>query len=233
LSDKKPIIKCGKCGEVLEENTPSCPKCGSKDRRIAVEEEGHGKDTLSHIVIETSTKRSMLKYFLFFSISTIIVIVAVMAFLILLNLFPSYVPISTANDLLGIIINTNGILLGFAGIIFAQLLSSIMDQQNVLFQSVLEKGDDQNSNKKKTLDFLDNRKDSLAYSAGIIFLFLLMSIFISMSAIAKNAKFLPTDTYSTALILFGPILFLIISVVVLLAVFMALPTRPPIEKINK
>jgi hypothetical protein len=139
------------------------------------------------------------------------------------------VPISTADKLSEIMISANGILLGFVGIIFAQLLSSIMDQQNVVYQRILEKTASNASEEKKLLEFLDFRKSGLAYLAGFTFAFLLMSIFFSMAVIAKNSEFLPTDTYATFGILFGPLLFTIVAVVLLMLAFIALPMRPPLE----
>ncbi|MGD0070022.1 MAG: hypothetical protein ABSB71_00470 [Candidatus Bathyarchaeia archaeon] len=40
-------IKCHNCGELLEPNMDSCPKCGSKDRDIAVEDIGTGHDMVA------------------------------------------------------------------------------------------------------------------------------------------------------------------------------------------
>lgn len=106
-----------------------------------------------------------------------------------------------------------------------------MDQQNVLYQSALERGD-ATLDKKKSLDFLDFRRNGLSVIASFTFLFLLFSIFLSMVNIANNSKFLPTDTYKTSSLLFGPLLYLIIAVVLLMVAFIALPLRPPLEKMQ-
>jgi H+/gluconate symporter-like permease len=104
-----------------------------------------------------------------------------------------------------------------------------MNQQNILFQSILDKGDE-GSNKKKSLEFLDFRRYELSLIAFFIFIFLLFSIFISMANIAKNSKFLPTDTYATFSFLIGPLLYLMIAVILLMFAFVILPMRPPLEK---
>jgi hypothetical protein len=56
--------------------------------------------------------------------------------------------ISTGDSLLLNLITTDGVLLAFVGVVFAQLLSSTSDQQNILYQRILEIND---TNKKKKL----------------------------------------------------------------------------------
>ena len=167
-----------------------------------------------------------------FIISGLVIFIVLVISLYVVRVFPDYVPISTANDLLSILINVNGILLGFVAIIFAQLLSSLMDQQNILYQRLLENPNEA-LEKKKFLDFMDFRKHSLSLIIVVTLGFLLASIFVSMSNIAKNAKFQPTDTYATQGFLFGPLLCTIIAVTLLALALAALPLRPPIEKVEK
>jgi len=47
MTEKKASIKCSNCGESLEPNMDSCPKCGSKDRTISVGDIGIGKETVT------------------------------------------------------------------------------------------------------------------------------------------------------------------------------------------
>ena len=170
------------------------------------------------------------RFLIYFGLALALTLAIFYLLLSLIHAFPDYVPISTADKLSEIMIQANGILLGFVGIIFAQLLSSIMDQQNVVYQRILEKTVLKASEEKKLLDFLDFRKNGLAYLAVFTFAFLLISIFFSMTSIAKNSEFLPTDMYATFGILFGPLLFTIVAVVFLMLAFIALPTRPPLEE---
>jgi small-conductance mechanosensitive channel len=164
------------------------------------------------------------------SVSVVILVLAIS--LGVIGVFPDYVPISTANDLLNILINVDGILLGFVGIVFAQLLSSLMDQQNILYQRLLEKPKEA-LEKKKLLDFMDFRKKLLSLIIVATLVSLLGSIFVSMSNIARNTKFQPTDIYATQGFLFGPLLYTTIAVVLLALALAALPLRPPLEKVQK
>jgi len=146
----------------------------------------------------------------------------------IIQLFPEYMLVSTEIDLLKTMIQTDGILLGFVGIIFAQLFSSILNQENILYRSILEKGDE-TGDIKKAIDFLDYRRNSLAFIIAFTFLFLLLSILGSMVNIAKNSELPPTDTFSSS-ILFAPLVFMVVGIVLLMVAFIALPITPPLEK---
>jgi hypothetical protein len=183
-------------------------------------------------ITQKDKKKIVLKYLAIFIVSVVLILVTFSSSVSILNVFPDYVPIPTANDLLKIMIETDGILLGFVGIIFAQLLSSISDQQNVLYQRILEKTVQNASEEKKFLEFLDFRKNGLAFIAVFTFLFLLISIFGAMANIAKNSKLLPTDTFSTFGILFGPLFYTMVGVVFLMLAFIVLPMKPPLEEKN-
>src|SRR3990170_8041567 len=111
-------------------------------------------------------------------------IVAVVLFIVFVTLsivliFPDYVPISNADNLLQIWITAIGVIMGFAGIIFAQLISSTMDQQNTLFQHILE---EELSNKhhtkqlKKRLKYLDERRLALIILSAFTLMLLAYSI---------------------------------------------------------
>ncbi len=146
-----------------------------------------------------------------------------------IGVFPEYVSVSNANELLNILINVNGIMLGFVGIIFAQLLSSIMDQQNVLFQRVLEEPVEASS-RVEAIRFLDIRRNALSLIAASTFVLLGLSILTSMTNIATTSKFQPTDTYASFGFLFYPLLFTVVAVVLLALSLTALPMRPPLEE---
>jgi hypothetical protein len=129
-------------------------------------------------------------------------------------------------------INVDGILLGFVGIVFAQLLSSIMDQQNVLYQRILEKPDEAVEG-MKSLEYMDLRKYELSGIAVGTFVSLVLSIFVSMANIAKNSKLSPTDTFATFGILFGPLYCTIVAVMFLILALVFLPMRPPLKRVQK
>lgn len=167
-----------------------------------------------------------------FIISVVVVLLVLAISLGVIRIFPDYVPISTANDLLNILINADGILLGFVGIVFAQLLSSLMDQQNIIYQRILEKPKEA-LEKKKFLDFMNFRKQLLSLIIVSTLVFLLFSIFVSMSNIAKNSKFQLTDVYATQGFLFGPLLYTIVGVILLALALAFLPLMPPLEKVQK
>jgi hypothetical protein len=218
-----------------------CPKCGKNlsevGRRIEktfVERVGLSSSfTIQVKPVNRSEKAKLVGKFLGSFAIYLITVISVFAILFFVTgFFPDYVPISNANDLLNIMISVDGILLGFVGIVFAQLLSSIMDQQNILYQRILDKPDEASEN-MKSLEFMDVRKNVLSLATVVTFVSLLGSIFVSMANIAKNSKLSPTDTFATFGILFGPLLYTIIAVILLTLALAVLPLRPPLEKVKK
>jgi amino acid transporter len=164
-------------------------------------------------------------------------IVGVLFFLVfmvfsIISTFPDYVPITNADSLLQIWITTNGVIMGFVGIIFAQLISSTMDQQNTLYQRILE---EELSNKhrtkqlKKKLNYLDNRKFALSMFTVVSLGLLAYSILLSMQAIAKNSQYLETDVYAVQGFMFNPLLFTVLGITAMI-VALTLPSKPPLEE---
>lgn len=240
MSDVERKYYCQNCGEPIKPTDTTCPKCGKNlsevGRKIEVTiTERLGLSSVSYQVktINRSEKVKLIGKFLGFFAISLLTFIAIFVFLLsVLGFFPDYIPIANANDLLNDVINVDGILLGFVGIVFAQLLSSIMDQQNVLYQRILEKPDEAAEN-MNSLEFMDTRKNGLSLIIIATFFCLLMSIFISMANIARNSKFLPTNTYATFGILFGPLLYTIIAVILLTLALMVLPMRLPLKRIQK
>ncbi len=180
--------------------------------------------------LSQSDKKKIIGKFLGYFTSALLLTLTVFYFSwSLIGAFPDYVPISTADELLKIMIQSNGILLGFVGIVFAQLLSSLMNQQTVLYQNILENPEKAN-NKKEALNFLGFRRNGLSLIAVSTFFSLLLSIFISMANIARNSQFEPTDVYATFGFLFGPLLCTVIAIVLLVLAFTALPMTPQLEE---
>jgi predicted nucleic acid-binding Zn ribbon protein len=244
MSEKKVVERkyyCQSCGEQIKPTDTVCPKCGKnlskvgKRVEVTVTETMGISDSVSYEVktINRSEKVKLVGKFVgSFAISLIAVIFVFAILLSVIGFFPEYVPISNANDLLNSVINVDGILLGFVGIVFAQLLSSIMDQQNVIYERILEKPDEAAEN-MKSLEFMDARKCGLSLITVVTFGSLLGSIFVSLANIAKNSKLLPTDTYATFGILFGPLLYTIIAVILLTLALAVLPMRPPLKRVQK
>ncbi len=180
--------------------------------------------------VKPLTSRDITKRFIaYFVVSLALVTTVFFASFFIIDVFPDYVPISTADALLEIMIQTNGILLGFVGIIFAQMLSSVLRQQTALFEKIIE-NPEKATNIEESLNFLTLRKNGLSFIAVPTFLFLMGSIFVSMAYIARNSQYEPTDTWATFGFLFGPLLFTMVAMVLLLLAFTVLPSTPKLEE---
>jgi hypothetical protein len=180
--------------------------------------------------VKPLNKKKIIQQFLSYFLASISLAVAIFYFCYqFIGIFPEYVPISGANELLNISITVNGILLGFVGVIFAQLLSSIIDQQNVLFQRILEDSKEASS-RLEAIKYLDIRRNALSFIAVLTFVSLSLSILISIVSLANISNLQPSDTYSSFGFLFLPLLFTVVAVVLLVLSLTALPMRPPIEK---
>jgi len=193
--------------------------------------------------LESVNRRKLFKSFSYwFMIAVLSLAIVILILSFVLEIFPAFVPVATANEMLSILINVDGILLGFIGIIFAQLLSSLMDQQNVLYQRTLEKPKEAYEI-EKTLSFMDVRKNGLSLITIVTFGSLIGSIFLSMATIAKNSNLPSTSNsitgvsstilYPTYNFLFGPLLYTIVAVILLTLALTLLPMRPPLCKIDK
>ena len=147
----------------------------------------------------------------------------------IINTFPQYVPITNADTLLQIWITANGVILGFVGIIFAQLFSSTMDQQNTVYQRMLETNKEQREELKKIRDYLDNRRFALSMFTVLSLGFLTYSILLSMQAIATNSKYSATDVYAVQGFMFYPLVFSILGIAVMI-IALTLPLKPPLEE---
>jgi uncharacterized membrane protein len=147
----------------------------------------------------------------------------------IIKTFPEYVPITNADTLLQIWITANGVILGFVGIIFAQLFSSTMDQQNTVYQRMLENKKKQREELKKIRDYLDNRRFALSMLTVLSLGFLTYSILLSMQAIATNSKFSATDVYAVQGFMFYPLVFSVLGIAVMI-IALTLPLKPPLEE---
>jgi len=147
----------------------------------------------------------------------------------IIDTFPDYVPITNADSLLQIWITANGVLMGFVGIIFAQLLSSTMDQQNTVYHRILETERNQREELKKISDYLDTRRFSLSMLTVFSLGFFAYSILLSMQAIAKNSSLAPTDVYAVQGFMFYPLMLSVLGITVMI-IALTLPLKPPSEE---
>jgi hypothetical protein len=148
-----------------------------------------------------------------------------------LKLFPEYLKIPVGDNLLQILITANGVLLGFVGIIFAQLLSSTSDQQNVIYQKIIESQDSSMQSKlSELLHSLERKRIAIVLSTAVGFISFTSSILFSLSILAKDSLLQSTDTFSVFGLFFGPLFSMVVGITMVLLA-LALPGKPPLEKI--
>jgi hypothetical protein len=148
-----------------------------------------------------------------------------------LKLFPEYLKIPVGDNLLQILITANGVLLGFIGIIFAQLLSSTSDQQNILYQKIIENQDTNMQSKlSELLNSLERKRIAIVLSTAAGFIAFTNSILLSLSILAKDSLLPATDTFSVYGLFFGPLLSIVVGITMVLLA-LALPGKPPLEKL--
>ena len=51
--------------------------------------------------------------------------------------FPNYISVQGVTNLMQALITLDGVVLGFTGVVYAQLFSSLMNQQNSIFEKML------------------------------------------------------------------------------------------------
>jgi hypothetical protein len=150
----------------------------------------------------------------------------------IIKTFPDYVPIPNANNILEIWITTNGVLIGFAGIIFAQLISSTMNQQNTLYEKILVE-ETHNihriNNLEKRLKSLEIRKIFLSLLTTSTLALFAYSILFSMQGIASNSLLKITDTYAINSLMFTPLLASVCGISMLI-IALVLPSKPSVGK---
>jgi hypothetical protein len=148
-----------------------------------------------------------------------------------LQLFPEYLKIPAGDNLLQILITTNGVLLGFVGIVFAQLLSSASDQQNIIYQKVLETQEETLQSKfVEVLNSLERKRIAVALSTVASFISFTMSILVAVSILAKDSALQATDTFSVYGLFYGSLISMVMGITMVLLA-LALPGKPPLEKL--
>ena len=182
----------------------------------------------------SNIKATFVKILLFLSrFGSFIIVIFFVGFVAysIIRTFPDSVPISNANNLLQIWITTNGVLMGFSGIIFAQLISSVMHQQNFLIHRIIkEKHNTVHSEElKRMLKYLNYMKTTLSLCITLTLILLAYSILLSMQGIARNSLLSPEDTFSVNDFMSGPLLSSVFGIFLLIFTLI-LPIKSPLEE---
>jgi hypothetical protein len=189
----------------------------------------YGVTQLSRIEKIKRSLKEFLKILGIFGGTFLVVLLIFFASISLIDIFPEYVTIQGANELLKILIQVDGLLMGFGGIIFAQIFSSLMDQQNIIYKRILDNPID-SSTVEEIFDAFERKKLRISIFTGFTFFFLLLSIFGSMANFARFSRLNLDDTYLTFSILFIPLFFLIVATVSLIYSLIGVSQKPPIKK---
>jgi hypothetical protein len=141
--------------------------------------------------------------------------------------FPNYISVQGVTNLMQALVTLDGVILGFTGIVYAQLFSSVMDQQNTIFEKMLS-NQKQYSRCENFLKEYSKRKTALMIATIGTFTCLLSSILTSLIGLARISMYNPiTDTYAPFGIAIFPMFFLIDGITVLVFALVALPMSPP------
>lgn len=141
--------------------------------------------------------------------------------------FPDYIKVQGTIDLMKALVDVDGVLLGFVGIVYAQLFSSIMDQQNTIFEKMLGSQKHYGLYENYIKEY-SNRKKVLVIATLVTFTFLLISILASLVGLARVSMYDPTkDTYAPFGLTFLPVFFIVEAVAMLVIALVGLPTEPP------
>lgn len=105
------------------------------------------------------------------------------------ELFPTQINSDYALEILKTLIQSNGFLIGFVGIVFAQLLSTIHSQQSTIQQKmmerILEKQVDNSYVPEAYLEAFEKKRRSIIFSMFFTVILFLGSILLSVSGIAQ------------------------------------------------
>lgn len=144
--------------------------------------------------------------------------------------FPAYTKAQTVSDILRSLVEVDGILLGFVGIVFAQMFGSLMDQQNTVYDKLLDetnRSSERSKAREKYLEVFEEKRNNLVFSMLFTFLLLIWSIFESLKQIADSSMSDPTATIFTWKYIQTPMLLTIGGIAVLLLSVFAFSLKPP------
>ena len=147
--------------------------------------------------------------------------------ILLVSGFPEYIRVSGAESILITLIEVDGVLIAFSGIIFAQLYSTLSAQQNVLYQYILENSWEATDNKWKFKKYAE-KQIQLSLLMAVTFLYYLYSIFTAVQAISPFYNYIGRhDVIAAFSTLFQPITSLIGGSALLVYSFAAFKLTPP------
>jgi len=183
------------------------------------------------------TKKKVWRWIVSFVTSAIWVGFALIAiyFILLLSssvvhYFPVDTKAQTVSDILRSLVEVDGILLGFVGIVFAQMFGSLMDQQNTVYDKLLDETDrssERSKAREKYLEVFDEKRSNLVFAIFFTFVLLMGSIFVSLKQIADSSMSDPTATIFTWRYIETPMLLTIGGIAVLLLSVYAFSLKPP------
>ena len=110
--------------------------------------------------------------------------------------FPEHISVSLELEILKTIIQANGFLIGFSGIVFGQMFWAINHQQNTIQISILENPNTDEADEDIRRDYLtvlDRKRRLMALVMSFVIGLFLLSIAFSLSAMAR------TEIYETGL----------------------------------
>jgi hypothetical protein len=144
--------------------------------------------------------------------------------------FPPYTKSQTVSDILRAVVEVDGILLGFVGIVFAQMFGSLMDQQNIVYDKLLDEPDRSSESAKAREEYLEvfeEKRNNLVFTMLFTFFLLVWSVFESLKQIADSSLSDPTTNIFTWGYIQTPMLLTIGGIAVLLLSVFAFSLKPP------
>ena len=151
--------------------------------------------------------------------------------------FPVLTKAQTVSDILRSLVEVDGILLGFVGIVFAQMFGSLMDQENIVYEKLLDEADRESQRfkaREKYLEVFEGKRNNIVFSMLFTFVLLVWSVFESLKQIADSSMPDPTAIIFTWRYIQTSMLLTIGGIAVLLLSVFAFSLRPPsLEKTTK
>ena len=125
--------------------------------------------------------------------------------------FPETISANLDLEIMKTIIQTNGFLIGFSGVVFGQMFWAINHQQNTIQANILENPKLDQTSKDMRKDYvalLDKKRRSMAITMAFVIGLFVLSIVFSLSAIART-EFYATELVPTIPEISNPLFFMI------------------------
>ena len=145
--------------------------------------------------------------------------------------FPPTVSPSLAREMLKTILTLDGILIGFYGVILAQVLWAIHSKGNILYEQMIEKREDKNTLQElnKEVDRLGKTRMMAIGSVFYSMMPLLASILLCLSKLTLVEETVQTSTRE---LMFDPILAMIVGIVLLVFTMLQINLLPKVNRFN-